>query len=248
MTALAASPALGGREDSAAATPAESAAEAVLECLVRACRPALCGPGGRGFAVSVLDDVRGLLQCGRPAVVCALADLQRAFQAALADAAAASAAVRRPARPSTADSADDAEMRRREPSVAASEQPSTAAPAAGYAIHDQAEQEEGRRAAASSSDRPTEEAAGASWTIDAHRQIAGIAHQERSRGRKRNGSVRRQLQAAERKLSYFQSWANEQRAQGLQDVLQAVAAEASLHRYERFSLVACLVSLRLVNL
>lgn len=231
MTALTASPAIGGREDSAAAAPAESAAEAVLECLVRACRPALCGSGGRGFAVSVLDDVRALLQCGRPAVVCALADLQRAFQAALADAGAASAAERRPAGRSTAGAAEDAEMRRGGRSVAASEQPSSAGSAAGTLNRGQAEQEEVRRAAASSSHQPKEEAAGASSTSDAHRQMAGRLHQERSRGRKRAGSVRSRLQAAERKLSYFQSWANEQRAQGLQVVLQAVAAEASLHRY-----------------
>ncbi|KAK9907728.1 hypothetical protein WJX75_008819 [Coccomyxa subellipsoidea] len=56
-TAMAASAALGSQRDLAAPAPSPtSAAEAILDCLSRACRPSLCGPAGRGFAVSVLDD------------------------------------------------------------------------------------------------------------------------------------------------------------------------------------------------
>lgn len=197
---MAASAALGSQRDLAApAPPPTSAAEAILDCLSRACRPSLCGPAGRGFAVSVLDDVQRLLQCGRPAVVCALTDLQQMFVAALAEASAARAAERQAAVQPWGSR--EASMSLRAPIGALSGSSETAA-------------RDGAGASSSGAQFPGAEA----------------VSQGPVRSSKGGSAVRKQLQAAERKLSYFQSWANEQRAHGLQVILDAVASEASAHR------------------
>ena len=201
MTAMAASAALGGQRDSPA-LPLASAAEAVLDCLGRACHPSLCGPSGRGFAVSVLDEVQALLHCGRPAVVCALTDLRRAFAAAVAEAGAAKTAARQTAeRPS---GSRESLMNSRTPEGAVTG---------------------GSRSA-------TEVATGAASSGAAELpgvRVEGGAHGV-GRGSKGSSALRRRLQAAERKLAYFQSWANEQRAPELQIILTAVASEGTAHR------------------
>ncbi|CAL8462874.1 g2408 [Coccomyxa elongata] len=205
ITAMEASAALGGHQDSAApsaASPPASAAEAVLECLARTCHPSLCGPAGRRFAVPTLDDVQVLLRCGRPAIVCALTDLRRLFSAALAETGGAKAVERLEAGQS---------------SSRGSEHKSSGA--------------QGDLADSSSHDvaQKAQELTGASAPT-AKRSAAGRALR---RGTSQSGSggsaLRKRLQAAERKLSYFQSWANEQRAQGLQVILDAVAGEARMH-------------------
>ncbi|BDA48131.1 probable zinc finger HIT domain-containing protein 2 at N-terminal half [Coccomyxa sp. Obi] len=205
VTAMEASAALGGRQDSAApsaAPPPASAAEAVLECLARTCHPSLCGPASRRFAVSTLDDVQTLLHCGRPAIVCALTDLRRLFAAALEEAGAAKAAER---------------LKAGQQSSRGSEHKNSGA------------QEDSADSSSHYASQKVQELTGASAPA-AKRSAAWRAKRGTMQRGSGGGSVlRKWLQAAERKLSYFQSWANEQHAQGLQVILDAVAGEARMH-------------------
>ena len=60
----------------------QSASEAAITCLQRACAPPVGDPSGRSFAVAVLQDAVAVLSAGRPAVLLALTDLKRLFDAA----------------------------------------------------------------------------------------------------------------------------------------------------------------------
>ncbi|KAL2903088.1 Zinc finger HIT domain-containing protein 2 [Bienertia sinuspersici] len=55
----------------------ESMLEAVSCCLEQTCSPAFVHMGGSQFGFGVLDDVVSLISLGRPALICALCDLQR---------------------------------------------------------------------------------------------------------------------------------------------------------------------------
>ena len=59
----------------------ETVSEAVSHCLEQTCSPAYRHLGGLQFGLRLLDDVISLLSLGRPALVCALCDLQRLIQA-----------------------------------------------------------------------------------------------------------------------------------------------------------------------
>ena len=56
-----------------------------------------------------------------------------------------------------------------------------------------------------------------------------MKHQQGATGRKRGSSLRRRLQLGERKLAYFQSWANEQPMHAYQALAEAVGLEAAEH-------------------
>eukprot|EP00798_Chlamydomonas_sp_ICE-L_P024955 gene24955-10613_t len=60
-----------------------SAADALLRCLQRACEPPAGDSFSRGLAVSVTKDVACILECGRPAVLLALSDMQQLLNAAV---------------------------------------------------------------------------------------------------------------------------------------------------------------------
>lgn len=149
-----------------------------------------------------IASVQALLHCGRPAIVCALTDLRRLFLAALAEAGGAKAAER---------------LEAGQLSSRGSEHKNSGA--------------QGNSADSSSHDvaQKVQELTGASAPTAAR----SAAERARQRGTKQSGSggsaLRKRLQAAERKLSYFQSWANELRAQGLQVILDVVAGEARMH-------------------
>ncbi|KAH9625628.1 hypothetical protein KSS87_019988 [Heliosperma pusillum] len=60
----------------------ESVLEAVSNCLEQTCTPAFRHMGGLQFGIGLLDDVTSLISLGGAALVCALCDLQRMFEAA----------------------------------------------------------------------------------------------------------------------------------------------------------------------
>lgn len=145
--------------------------------------------------------VQALLLCGRPAIVCALTDLRRLFAAALAEAGAAKATERLEAgQPSSRGSEHKVPRAQDDPAQSSSQ----------YAA------------------QKVQELTGASAPAA---KLSGARRARRGTSQSGRGgsALRRRLQAAERKLSYFQSWANEQRAQGLQIILDAIAGEARMH-------------------
>ena len=145
--------------------------------------------------------VQALLLCGRPAIVCALTDLRRLFSAALAEAGAA-----KPAQQQTAGQPSSRGLEHK----SAGTQDDAAQPRSHYA------------------EQNVQELTGA-WAPAAEHSAAGKERRGPLRRDSGGGALRKRLQAAERKLSYFQSWANEQRVQGLQVISDAVAGEARMH-------------------
>lgn len=230
-TALALSASLKPPEAGAGAGPASSAETALLECLVCAARLQLAGGGdggSRAFAISVLCDVATLAAGGRPATLCALADLRRLLSAARG-------AVPRGSRPSRDRPSAAA------PSTSAAGKPETASPAAS------ATAESSVAGAAALAGLSLAEAATASPGVSSKSAAEGGRTARRvlgqgpgknkvaegtSKADRSNVELRRQLLASERKLTFFLSWANEQPQEAFGGLAAAAGAEHERHLAE----------------
>lgn len=217
MAAATASQALGGLASPASSAGApplpESAAEALMACLQSAQHPLLAGPGGRRFAVGILQDLRMLLVCGRPAAVCALTDLRRLLQAALRE---LPAPLRRPSPASCGQGSSLAAVG--EVTMPAS----LAAAARGAAVPSSSRS--GREGSAADKSRST----GRRPPSEGPLRSSGDSGSRSSASGSSSG-LRRRLQATERKLAYFQSWANEQPRELYKIIAEAVSQEERAH-------------------
>lgn len=188
--------------------PPGSAREAVLAALERACDARTAAGGlGRVAAVALLCDARALLAAGRPAVVCALADLRRVFLAALSEVS------QRPGAAGGAGGASHAAGRR---ARSGDRWTSGAQGAQGSG---------GGNARSADADGH----ASGNGTTSEGAQNGGGQKQERVNAGMGSGSLRRRLVAGERKLAYFLSWANEQPLEAYQAMLGALSEEAAQH-------------------
>ena len=180
--------------------------------------------GGRHFAVAVVDDEKTLFSCGRPAVVCALTDLRRLFAAAVGELKASRQPRAQKSSPRQHEAAPTAQHLQPESSAAPESDKQAPGPAAA------AEQQESLESVQQSSDRKQDQnAESAQVSMAQHEKSEGTQKASaRVRGDRR---LRQQLQAAERRLVYFQSWANEQPRDVYQHILEATA-EAS-ERFEQ---------------
>lgn len=180
--------------------------------------------GGRQFAVAVVDDVKTLVSCGRPAVVCAITDLRRLFAAALGELKASMQPRAQKSSPRQHEVAPAARHLQPESSAAPENDKQAPGPAAA------AEQQESLESVQQSSDRKqVQNAESAQVSMAQHEESEGTQKASaRVRGDRR---LRQQLQAAERRLVYLQSWANEQPRDVYQHILEATA-EAS-ERFEQ---------------
>ncbi len=174
-----------------------------------------CLAGGRQFAVAVVEDVKVLISCGRPAVVCAVTDLRRLFAAAVEEAKAFKQPGSRDRQQHTETKGVADPMHLSSPGIAEQEKHRAASKAPA-------------RQQRQLQQRDPEGSTGHAGAV------GGISEQSRSSATAASGSarasgrkkLRQQLQAAERRLVYFQSWANEQTRDQYQHILEAVA-EAS---------------------
>ena len=165
--------------------------------------------------MAIVEDVKVLISCGRPAVVCAVTDLRRLFAAALKEA-------KGHQQPGSRERQQHPESKGRTDPMHSS--------SLGIA-----EQEKHQSASGAPSGQQHQlqrrDAEGSTGHADA---MGGISEQSESSATAPSGSVRanwrkklrQQLQAAARRLVYFQSWANEQTRDQYQHILEAVT-EAS---------------------
>ena len=164
--------------------------------------------------MAVVEDVKALISCGRPAVVCAVTDARRLFAAAIEEAKG----------PEQASVWNEQQQQTQGRSVA---KPAhlTSSKTVG----------QGDQRASSTEPAGQQQCAGDSSGSMGHVAAMGrLSGHVKSKASMRGGSargsgrkrLRQQLQAAERRLVYFQSWANEQALYQYQHILEAVA-EAS---------------------
>ena len=175
--------------------------------------PWACIAGGRQFAVAIAEDVKVLISCGRPGVVCALTDLHRLITAAAKEAKGLKQADSLRGLPRTQDRGAAKPLHLRSPMMPRQGR-STVRPSAAVRQQQQLQHTEGSTGRAKS-------VKAIPGLGEGHAQTASAP--ERASSRKR---LRQQLQAAERRLVYFQAWANEQAQGQYQHILEAVA-EAS---------------------
>lgn len=175
--------------------------------------------GGRQFAVAVVDDVKTLFSCGRPAVVCAVTDLRRLFAAALGELQASRQPRAQKSSPRQHEAAPTAQHLQMENSAAPESDQQAPGPAAA------AEQQESLEGVQQNSNRKQDQKAESAHVSMAQHEKSEGTHKASARARG-NRRLRQQLQAGERRLVYFQSWANEQPRDVYQHILEATA-EAS---------------------
>ena len=179
----------------------------------------MLGADGWQFAAALVDDVRALLGCGRPAIVCAITDLRRIFAAASEEAkgstTAASHGRQRPAEDAGAketltnsSAANDREHAQRAVALslpAQQQQP-------------QLQQSESKRDCEQHTDMAQGTSSSRHSAAQTREHLGGRPGVSQGMGHKR---LRAQLQASERKLAFFQSWANEQTREAYQHILEA---------------------------
>lgn len=159
----------------------------------------------------MVEDVKAVIGCGRPAVVCAVTDLRRLFIEAVAEVKGSRKAA--------------GQSRQLQPGVLnIPEHPQSESSAAimgdGH-----------RHGAASSAAAEPRQRLGIGQTAEGSstlqqgilRSEGGSARNGRSVREKGDRRLKQQLKTAERRLAYYQSWANEQPRDVYQHILEAVA-------------------------
>ena len=189
----------------------------------------MLGADGWQFAAALVDDVKALLSCGRPAIVCALTDLRRMFAAAIGE----TKGFKRAASHGRQRSAEDADAAEDLANSSAASDREAAPRTAALSLPARQQQPQLQQ---SESKRDCEQHTGRAQRISSSRHNAAQTRGQPG-GRPRVGKgmgdkrLRAQLQASERKLAFFQSWANEQTWETYQHILDAtVEVLQTLHR------------------
>ena len=158
-------------------------------------------------------------------MVCAITDLRRLFAAALGELKASRQPRAQMSSPRQHEAAPTAQHLQMESSAAPDSDKQAPGPAAA------AEQQESLEGVQQNSNRKQDQRAeSAHVSMAQHEESEGTQKASaRARGNRR---LRQQLQAAERRLAYFQSWTNEQPRDAYQHILEATA-EASEY-FEQF--------------
>jgi len=181
--------------------------------------------GGREFAVAVVEDVKALISCGRPAVVCAITDLRRLYSAAADELKAFKKAASHSQQVQIQGSGAEGHLQSSSPTDVrrVAQRAASAAPAGQRKQMQNHSQVENKKGGVEHADSAQGSSAHSRSNPGTHSPSA------RASGGKR---LRHKLQAAERRLVYFQSWANEQTRDTYQQILDAVV-EAS-QAFEQF--------------
>ena len=189
----------------------------------------MLGADGWQFAAALVDDVKALLSCGRPAIVCAITDLRRMFAAAIEEAKGS----KRAASHGRQRSPEDAGAAETLTNSSAAKDREDAQRAVALSLPAQQQQP---RLQQSESKRDREQHTDMAQGTSSSRHGAAL-NRGHPGGRTGGGQgmvekrLRAQLQASERKLVFFQSWANEQTRDTYQHILDAtVEVLQTLHR------------------
>lgn len=175
--------------------------------------------GGREFAVAVVEDVKALISCGRPAVVCAITELRRLYSAAADELKAFKKAASNSQQVQIQGTSAEGLLQSSSPTDVrrVAQRAASAAPAGQRKQMQKHSQVENKKGGVEHADSVQGSSAHSRSNPGTHSPSA------RASGGKR---LRNKLQAAERRLVYFQSWANEQTRDAYQQILDAVV-EAS---------------------
>ena len=163
--------------------------------------------------------MKALLSCGRPAIMCAITDLRRMFAAATEEAKGS----KRAASHGRQRSAEDAGAAETLANSSAANDREAAQRAVALSLPAQQQQPQLQQ---SESKRDCEQHADMAQGTSSSRHGAALTRGH-SGGRTSGGQgmgnkrLRAQLQASERKLVFFQSWANEQTREAYQHILDA---------------------------
>ena len=175
------------------------------------------GADGWQFAAAIVDDVKALLSCGRPAIVCAITDLRRMFAAAIEEA-------KRSNRAASHDRLEAAEDGRAAETLTNGSS----------ANEKEATQRSVALTSATQQQQPQQSESKKDCKHHAHvAQGCSISRRDGAKTRRHHARragvsqgmgdrrLRAQLQTSERKLAFFQSWANEQTREAYQRILEA---------------------------
>ncbi len=165
--------------------------------------------------MAVVEDVKALISCGRPAVVCTVTDLRQLFAAAMEEAKGSKQPGSRNGQQQAQSQGVTDPVYLSSPQVVGQGKRQAASEGTARQKHQVQQQH---------AEGGTEDADATGGVSEQSKSSAtGPSGYVRSSSRKK---LRQQLQAAERRLVYFQSWANEQTRDQYQHILEAIA-EAS---------------------
>ena len=206
----------------------------------------MLGADGWQFAAALVDDVRALLSCGRPAIVCAITDLRRMFAAAVEEAKGSERALASCGRQGPAK--DVGALETLTYSSAASDRTDALRTVVVSLPTQQQQPQVELSESQRDSEQHTDMAQGSSSsrhsTSQAQRHPAGRPKAGQGMGNKR---LRAQLQASERKLAFFQSWANEQSRDAYQHILEATVEVMQTFQHTTDSPVASRAAAEIVG-